>query len=201
MIKVLSDEAILPNELFQGLQNAKRIKALEEFEILLNQNVSESVWQKWFECNSWILGSEFVQVLEDRRIDTSNIADYLVKAYDGFLDVIEIKRPSSDLPFWSNTKDHDNYIPSQSLVKAISQSQKYIYEVERESNSAKFINRCDGILAVKPRCILIYGRINDWNKSQREALRLLNASYNNLTILTYDQVLLKAKNMLGLIDD
>jgi hypothetical protein len=48
---------------------------------------------RWFAENDWVLGSDFVRVLDERAIDTENVADYLVEAYDGFLDIIEIKRP------------------------------------------------------------------------------------------------------------
>ena len=57
----------------------------------------EDVWQKWFNNNPWVLGSEFVKVLGERDIDTDNISDYLMEAYDGFLDIIEIKRPGISL--------------------------------------------------------------------------------------------------------
>lgn len=50
---------------------------------------------------------------------------------------------------------------------------------------------------VEPRCTLIYGRSNDWKKDQQEAFRILNTSYHNLTIMTYDHVLDRAKRILG----
>lgn len=46
--------------------------------------------------------------------------------------------------------------------------------------------------------MLIYGRSNNWNEEQQEAYRILNASYNQITILTYDHLLLRAKNVLGI---
>jgi hypothetical protein len=121
-----------------------------------------------------------------------------MQAYDGFLDIIEIKRPEATLLFWSNTQDHGNYVPSSDLTKAITQATKYIYEVEREANSVKFLERVENVKVIKPRCILIFGRSNDWNLEQKEAYRILNASYHNLTILTYDHVLNRAKRILGL---
>jgi hypothetical protein len=48
---------------------------------------------------------------------------------------------------------------------------------------------------------LIYGRSDNWNDEQREAYRILNAAYNQLSILTYDHLLMRAKNVLGVIDD
>lgn len=199
LIELLVNDEILPDEIHIGINQAKRVKAINEYELMLDSDSKESDWQKWFEKNSWILGSDFVEILDERRIDTCNIADYLMEAYDGFLDIIEIKRVTDDFPIWSKVLDHNNYVPSQQLIKAITQSIKYIYEIERESNSIKFHEKVGGVRVIKPRCILIYGRSVNWNKEQDEAFRILNASYHNLTILTYDQVLKRAKNILGLL--
>ena len=35
----------------------------------------EEVWQKFFSQNSWILGSDFVEILDERRLDVENITD------------------------------------------------------------------------------------------------------------------------------
>lgn len=188
----------LYDSLLLGLQAHKRKQAIETFETMLSDDAVESTWQKWFQDNDWVLGTEFVEVLEERAIDTNNITDYLMKAYDGFLDIVEIKRPEGALKFWASNKDHDNVIPSSDLIKAIAQAAKYIYEVERESNSVKFLERVNKVKTIKPRCILIFGRSNNWNDEEAEAYRILNSSYHNLTIMTYDHVLLRAKRILGL---
>ena len=181
-----------------GLQTQTRIKAVREFEKMLNQNLVEQKWQEWFKNNNWVLGSEFVKILDEREIDTANITDYLMQAYDGFLDIVEIKRPEGDLRYWAETQDHGNYIPSTDLTKVITQATKYIYEVEREANSVKFLERVGNVKTIKPRCILIFGRSNSWNNEQRESFRILNSSYHNLTIMTYDHVLLRAKKILNI---
>ena len=177
--------------------NAKRIKAIEEFQTMLSNDLVESGWQNWFEKNSWILGSEFVRVLDERTIDPKNITDFLMEAYDGFLDIIEIKRPEGGMEFWSKTLDHGNHIPSTDLIKAITQASSYIYEVEREANSVKFLESVDGVKTVKPRCILIFGRCNNCSAEQIEAFRILNSGYHNLSIMTYDHVLARAKRIVG----
>jgi hypothetical protein len=121
-----------------------------------------------------------------------------MEAYDGFLDLVEIKRPEGQLRFWADAKDHGNYIPHTTLIKAITQASRYVLEVEREANSVKFLERIGGVKAIKPRCVLIYGRSNEWTAEQREAYRVLNASYYNLTIMTFDHVLDRAKRILAL---
>jgi hypothetical protein len=139
-----------------------------------------------------------VRILDERDIDPDNIADYLMQAYDGFLDIIEIKRPEGALKFWANSQVQENWIPSSDLTKAITQATKYIYEVEREANNVKFFEKVGKIKTIKPRCVLIFGRSDDWDDSKKEAYRILNASYHNLTIMTYDHVLNRAKRILDL---
>jgi hypothetical protein len=92
-----------------------------------------------------------------------------MEAYDGFLDVVEIKRPEGGMSFWASTLDHGNYIPSTELTTAVAQATRYIYEIEREANSVKFLERVGGVKTVKPRCILVFGRSQDWNNEQKEA--------------------------------
>lgn len=198
ILDFIAKNNILPDDLIVGLQNQARISAVKEFETMLSQNLVEQRWQKWLKQNDWVLGSEFVRILDEREIDTANITDYLMQAYDGFLDIIEIKRPESSLRFWTEMQDHGNYVPSSDLTKAITQATKYIYEVEREANSVKFLERVSNVKTIKPRCILIFGRSNDWNDEQKEAYRILNSSYHNLTIMTYDYVLSRAKRILGI---
>lgn len=188
---------IIPNDLEIGLRMARRMRAIGEFQEMLAGNLQERKWQSWFEENSWVLGSEFVRVLDERTIDTKHISDFLMEAYDGFLDLVEIKRPEGGLDFWAPSLDHGNYIPSQDLVKAISQSLQYILEVEREANSLKFLQRVDGVRTVKPRCVLIFGRSELWNQKQIEAFRILNTGYHNLSIMSYDHVLERAKRIAG----
>ena len=198
VVNFILNNEVIPEDLRLGLEQARRNSAVRDFKAMLDDDLTEQPWQKWFEKHSWVLGSEFVRVLDERQIDTKNISDFLLEAYDGFLDIVEIKRPEGGLKFWANQSDHGNYIPSSDLVKAIAQATKYIYEVEREANSAKFMARVGGVRVVKPRCVLIFGRSNDWNAHQMESYRILNSSYSNLTIMTYDHVLDRAKRIIGL---
>ncbi len=198
LLEFIVENDIIHRDLVLGLENKQRIKAIEEFEEMLDDDLVESKWQKWFEDNPWVLGTEFVRVLDERDIDTEHISDFLMEAYDGFLDIVEIKRPEGNLKFWQDTQDHGNYIPSNDLTKAITQASKYIYEVEREANSVKFLDKVDHVKTVKPRCILIFGRSYDWNEKQNEAYRIQNSLYHNMTILTYDHVLERAKRICGI---
>jgi Domain of unknown function (DUF4263) len=198
LVQFILDNEIISDDLTEGLRQAKRVRAVRQFRAMLEEDLRENRWQKWFQENSWVLGSEFVRVLDERSIDTANISDFLMEAYDGFLDVVEIKRPGGDMQFWASALDHGNSVPSTNLTKAITQASRYIYEVEREANSVKFIDRVDGVKTVKPRCILLFGRSFDWTAEQAEAYRILNASFHNLTILTFDHVLARAERIINM---
>lgn len=84
------------------------------------------------------------------------------------------------------------------MRKAIAQASRYLYEVEREANSVKFLERVNHVKTIKPRCVLLFGRSHDWDEQQRETYRILNASYHNLTVMTYDHVLARARRILDL---
>lgn len=196
--RALLDSGLINGNISAAIEHSKRVDALNEFRNNLeNPELLEGYWQEWFENNKWILGSEFAKILDERRIDVGNIADYLVKSNDGFLDIVEIKKPNG-LNFWALTLDHDNYVPSSDLTKAITQCENYIFEIERESNSKKFGERIENTPIASPRCMLVFGRSNDWNEKQQLAFRLLNSSLNRITIITYDQLYQRAASMVGL---
>lgn len=198
LVQFILHNGIIPSDLAAGLRQAQRARAVREFETMLDKELLEGEWQKWFQANNWVLGSQFVRILDERYIDTANISDFLMEAYDGFLDVVEIKRPGGGLQFWAAARDHGNYVPSSDLTKAITQASRYIYEVEREANSVKFLERVGGVKTVKPRCILVFGRSKEWDDDQAEAYRIMNAGFHNLTVLTYDHVLTRARRIAGL---
>lgn len=197
LLDFIFEHQLIPNDLLIAFQQVRKVNAVHRFEMMLEKDLTEHQWQRWFTSNSWVLGTEFVKILDERDIDTANISDFLMEAYDGFLDIVEIKRPEGNMKFWADNKDHDNYIPHSDLVKAITQASKYIYEIEREANSVKFLERLGYVKTIKPRCILIYGRSNEWNLEQKESYRILNSNYHNLTIMTYDHIYSRATRLLS----
>ena len=175
------------------IEISDRKRAIEEFKENYKNNVEEKVWQKWFEKNNWVFGSDFVRISDDRRIDVKNISDFIVENIDGFVDVIEIKRVSDSTNFFDNSTDHNNIVPSHELTKAITQLANYLSTLEKKSNDLDTTKRIGRIL--KPRGILIFGSSRKWATEQWEAFRLLNSSLVNITIYTYDMVYKRATKM------
>lgn len=196
VVKKLHESGILTENLSVAITAAERNRAVSEFEQAISSGYPESYWQDWFSRNKWVLGSEYLNILPERDIDVTDIADYLMRAIDGFLDVVEIKRP--DLPFWTRPDSHGNLCPSSQLTAAITQCLNYLYKIELQSNSVEFMERVEDTKTVKPQCMLVYGRSVDWDDNELMALRILNAAYHQLHIITYDQLLMRAKLLLGI---
>lgn len=180
----------------------QRRSAITQFEKLLNDNEyfndfkeklgvgkPEEVWQKFFEANPWILGSDFVEVLSERVIDEESKTDIPVKDYDGFVNIIELKLPGAN--FWTL----DN-MPTAELTRALMQCARYITELERRMNDKKKIDAL-GADILKPRITLIYGRSNNWEKQQKDQFKILNSSFHDIAILSYDHVFERAKKITG----
>ena len=195
VVSKLSESRILTDNLVVAITAAKRNDSIREFEDAIDTQTQESFWQDWFSKNKWVLGSEYLNILPERDIDVSDIADYLVRSIDGFLDVVEIKKPN--LPFWTKPDSHGNLCPTASLTAAITQCLNYLYRIELQSNSVDFLECVDSTRTVKPQCMLVYGRSNDWGENEYKALRILNAAHHQLHIITYDQLLTRAKQLLG----
>ncbi len=170
------------------LNSEKEFKKLKE---QLEIGKDEEVWQRFFQKHDWILGSDYVEILDQRNIDEQNITDYLLESYDGFVDIIELKLHSAS--FW--TKELN---PSATLIKAIMQCIKYISETEKKIDSKKFNDKLGDSSVVKPKITLIYGRSNKWDDTERENYRILNSSFHNISVLTFDHVLERAKRIVGI---
>lgn len=196
LVNKLYESGVLTENLSVAITAAERKNIIALFEKKISLNELESFWQEWFNKNKWILGSEYIKILTERAIDEHHIADYIMQSVDGFLDLVEIKKPN--LRFWTEPDSHGNYRPSADLVAAITQCLNYIYRVERKADSDDFRERVGGVRTVKPKCMLVYGRSVDWNEKQYEAFRILNSAYNQLHIITYDQLLVRSKGLLGI---
>lgn len=196
IVDFVLENQVVTREIYGVLQQRVRERAVAEFRDMLAGDLVEHDWQAWFKMNDWVLGTDIVRVIDDRRIDTDHVADYLVEAHDGFLDVVEIKRPEGGLRFWAEARDRGNLIPATGLVKAITQTTNYLHEIELEADSVKFEKRI-AVPAVKPRATLIYGRSESWGEDERLAYRILNRSFHSLSILTFDHVLARAERVVG----
>lgn len=173
----------------------KENAVLELEKIIQGEFKNEVDIQKFLKKNLWLFGSEYYTFIKEEKINSKNILDGIPKNLDDFIDIIEVKLPTAEL-FRYDT-NHNNYYSSSDLTKAIAQTQNYIFELEKMTIDDDYQNNNDCIIA-KPRGIILIGSKAELNVREKQYLRILNSSYHNIHILTYQQLLLKAKNMLNL---
>ena len=56
-------------------------------------------------------------------------------------------------------------------------------------------------MKIRPRGIVLIGSKDELSEEDNKYLRILNSSYHNLSIITYQQLLARVKNMLNLNSD
>ncbi len=191
------DKRILAFKLVQ----ARKISLLEFKEALDDANKKEqNYWQPFLEKNRWMFGLSYFVLLDERRIDLWDTADYIFESEDGFIDIVEIKHPH--LEFWQKDttgkyKKYREFLqPSEGLKGAITQATNYIFQLEKKFSDPDWQRKNKCQTPVKPSCIIILGRSNDWSIEEKTAFRLLNDSLHGIDIITFDHLHSRASLLL-----
>ncbi|MCY4019601.1 MAG: DUF4263 domain-containing protein [Chloroflexi bacterium] len=210
IIKLLalpSESLELGKSVAAALSHARMSRVLDDFIHLVDQGCGECdgclhnkacrehTYQKFLEANSWIFGSEYSELIPNRNFIKNRQVDFpLRRTVDGYLEVIEIKRPTDDLFTYK-----DGAIVGESSVvsKARYQVSEYLSDIDVKKND---ILVEDDIAAEKVRGKVIVGNLKG-NVEEKKALRRLNAQLNRVEIISYDQLIATAQRMLDLLSE
>ena len=149
--------------------------------------------QKFLKNNLWMFGNDYVFIIENGIINAQNILDVIPLNYESYIDIIEVKLPREKL--FNFDESHDNYYSTAYLTKAIAQTQNYIFELEKKAIDEEYQTK-NACKIIRPKGIILFGSTNALNEGERQYLRILNSSYHNLHVITYQQLLEKAQNTL-----
>jgi hypothetical protein len=160
-------------------------RARHELAKLIAENPHETVFQKWFEANDWVFGTEYIERLtKPRHISADSIIDLMFLAVDGFVDIFELKRPGPDL--FVRAPGRGYLIPSPDLNEAFGQAVHYLADADNQG----FINEVTrDIPLYRPRVRLVIGRSNEWTHEHRRVYRDTIMAWHRVELLTYDMVL------------
>lgn len=176
------------------LDNLKELLRLEKVWNIVSDIVSvealspyaagqpEKIFQNWIERNLWIFWVDYLEKYDFRRVAFFSDADLLMKSMDGFLDLIELKRPKYDLFKFDDS--HNCHYPSGDLSKVIGQCLFYLQQMDVFKLTIESQHPETQILA--PRIKIIAGRTADFSPDQYKALRILNSNLNHIQIMSYD---------------
>jgi len=150
-------------------------------------NQPEKIFQNWIENNLWIFGVEYYKKHSFRKIGEDNSqADIVLETIDGFLSLIEIKRPNPSYKLFRYDDSHRCYFPTRNFSEAIGQCLIYLQRIE---DYKKSIENEHSVRILRPRIKLVIGRTENFNNEEKEALHFLNSSMRDIEIVSYDQLL------------
>ena len=189
-------KTILKNEILeaQKIKNNSdifklKIKKLKQ--LVKDPNTTEREFQQFFEQNYWMFGVEYIEAISQEKISDKDIPDFLLKKYDEFYDILDLKLPIPKLFKNIGNKRH----PRHELSEGCSQIENYIdYSIENtkkiEDDMQKRIYRPQGILVI--------GRSDI---SEKDRLQRFNYNHSKVKIMTYDDVIQKATNLIDKISN
>lgn len=176
-------------------QHVRYKTAVAELRQLLETVTDEQTYQDWFEEHDWICGTNYVKRVELRRIGLHEITDIVMKSTDGYLDLIELKRPSS--PVLVLDKGRNLFFFSRDVSQAVAQAAGYITKTEENRH---LLAQTEKLVFLKPRARIVIGRSHNWEQEPRDALRVLNASLHFIEVWTYDDLLAMADQLVKLYE-
>lgn len=181
---------------FDSLDAGKTIylqKALAEFRKKLDKDVKdESSWQRFLSEYILVLRQNYGEVLEKTSVSLpGKFPDFLLIDPYGYLDIYEIKKPSTNLLRYDNSRN--NYYWDADLSKAIAQTENYIYQVQRNADTLTIdLKKNKGIEVniVRPRGFIIAGKRSQLSSTKmQDDFRILSDSLKNIDIILYDDLL------------
>jgi hypothetical protein len=177
-------------DVYDWLNITKKREALVQLKFFMAGNFKhETEVTNFLSRNTWILGSQYIYASSITKINEHNILDIAPQNIGSYIDIVEVKRP--EVLLFRKDNSHDIYYPSAELTKAIAQTQNYIHKFETDF-STKY--RVDGTQVVRPFATIIIGNATSLSSEEKDAQRILNASYHNIRILTYQELLENAEN-------
>lgn len=180
------------------LDNLKELLSFEESGDIVKQTQAnpelakysagqpEKIFQNWIESNLWIFGTEYIKKHDARKIAIFSEGDLLMESMDGFLDLIELKRPKLDYEIFNYDKSHKCFYPSPDLSKVIGQCLFYLQKLDEYKLILEKEYKCK---IIRPQIKIIIGRSDKFGDEELNALRMLNSNLNHIQVVTYDYLL------------
>lgn len=207
--KTISEESpVQLLELHSEIERVTLATMIEKFEGMLQKQLPEAKWQKFFEANLFILTMIFcrpVRLLQTQfhaagsGLDGSGaqVGDFLLGESGLSLALVEIKTPKTKLMLESAYRNGKVYGPSSDLSGALTQVlfQRAMLHERWSIHQMDTPNLRDS----RPdttRCVVIAGQTNDDEDKQR-SFDIFRDACKDVDIVTFDELLGKLKLLLA----
>ena len=192
----------LANENLQALTTSASLEGLKRVEALMRENLDngkEEFWQqKVFNENQWVLAQIFScpctiyaqkAFVGGKSLDNKggNVCDFIYRnKMTQNVALIEIKTPCTEIvgkPY------RETYSMSLDMSGAVNQVLNYRDELQKNfSTLTRDLEEADTVRAFSPKCVVVIGKISTLNAKQQKAFELYRNSFNNLTIIPFDEL-------------
>lgn len=191
LAKRISDDPQASKEATAAFNFARFTTAVEKLEELIRADAREPRFQEHLSEYPWMFGSEYSELVDRRKFTTDEQQDFMVRrTADGCLEMIEIKTPLKGKALFIYDNSHETYYPSTEISKVLGQVTNYLEKLDGERNTINYNVHED---VTKIRAKIIIGQ--DGDEGQQKALRRLNGHLHRIEILTFDQLLRIAKQV------
>jgi hypothetical protein len=207
ILKGLEDSNLQSLSSSLSVERLKRVR--DEFGENLG-NGTEQYWQDFFKRNAWIISQVFsipCTLYDDQAYvggksfsgTGGNLPDFLYEnKLTKNLAIVEIKTPKTQLlgqPYRGNS-----YSMSKEFSGAISQVLSYKQSLLNEFNSI-YVNSGGNIEAFSPRCVVVLGNTKELqtDRTKMGSFENFRACLNGVTVLTYDELLSRVDDLLGIL--
>ncbi|UQA57252.1 Shedu anti-phage system protein SduA domain-containing protein [Polyangium aurulentum] len=175
-------------------------RTVRAFEALVEGNKKEDAYRDFLK-NNWriLLGPKYRDCSSPHEVGRGAKVDLLFVRHDGFPDLWELKRP--DQPVFEAYNDHRLH-QSKECSTAVGQIIEYIDLAEKVTGGPAASYEAQRGLRVqlhRPRGFVVIGRRKD--ERERDRLALENSFYAGITILTYDDLIEGAREILTFLRD
>lgn len=190
-----------------GMQISKRIAdtrfAAETYHaVLKNPHSTESDFQSILEDHPWLVGLDYTEVIPRPQIPRGEV-DLLLRRYDGFYDLIELKSPQDPIIVGSREKQQVPPSPSSlALSPALAQAlaQAHAYRETFTSHETIMQSHYGLGWTRNPRLIIVIGRASSIESGARRVLEQLNLSLHRVEIVPYDVVTDRAEMFIANVE-
>lgn len=202
--------ALEPAAAANKLSAKAQLKTLKQFakdlrkELLANR--SEHWWQDYIRKNILVIQQGYI-----RAIDKINVAvgktkfpDFSLVTHDGYLDVLEIKKPST--PLLDFDEGRSNFYWNREISRALIQVENYIESISRYADAVRSFLLDDhqvSLQVLRPRGVILAGssaQLGDQQK-KKDDFRILSCSMKNVQVITYDELLDRLENYIDVLDN
>ena len=190
--------------IFDTLDAGKKVyfkKIIKEFQSKLKRKVqNKQIWQEFLSEYILVLRNTYGEVLEKESVSIQGkYPDFMLLDPYSYLDIYEIKKPTTNLLKYD--KSRDNYYWDIDMVKAISQVENYLDQVQRNSDTLMTdIGKNKGIDVniVRPKGYIVAGTRGQLKgPKMTNDFRILSEALKNTDVILYDDLL---KNLESFVD-